>query len=128
MQQRKKKQSMENVRRAAYSWPMIVFLGIVAASMLVAVWNIYQKSLITKGNLDETTAMFDELSIREADLMAGVDSLETEFGVEAEIRDKFGLVREGEEVVVVIDGDAEKGENVEVVEKKGWLKRLLDIF
>lgn len=128
MPQKKKKQSTGNVRRAVYSWPMIVFLGVLTVVVLVGAGNIYQKSQITKGNLDETTALYEELSAREAELMAGVRSLETDFGVEAEIRDKFGLVRDGEEVVVVIDGEGANEQNTEVVQKKGWFKRFLDIF
>jgi len=119
---------MNTVRRAAYSWPAVVILGIIAVSMIVAVWNIYQKEELTRANLDQITETHDVLQEREAELVASVNSLETTFGVESEIRDKFGLVREGEEVVVVVDGGEEKGENNDVGKKKSWWERIKSIF
>jgi cell division protein FtsB len=93
-----------------------------------AAWNVYQKAEHTKENAQQINARLDELKTREAELAASVALLESEFGVEAEIRDKYGLTREGEEVVVIIDAEEESAGEDEDAEKKGFFKRIFDIF
>ena len=61
-------------------------------------------------------------------ILASVKGLETDFGIEAEIREKYGLVKEGEEVVVIIDEETKEDNNDAEQGKKGWWKRLKGFF
>ena len=121
-------QQKKGTRHIAFSLPVLAAVGIAAIFMLVGTWHIYQKEQLTRGNLEKVTGVYNELQKREKDLSASVDSLQTTFGIESEIRGKFGFVKEGEEMVVLVDEPNKKSENGEVPKKKSFWQKLKDIF
>ena len=94
--------------------------------MNVAVWNIYTKARDTQTNLDTITSSYEEMYQREQELAASVEAFDTSFGIETEIRDKYGLVKEGEEVVVIVED--ESLQDVEQEQEKGWWEKLKGLF
>ncbi len=54
-------------------------------------------------NLSKTAASLEGLQVRDKMLSAEIERLKTETGVEQEIREKYNLVKEGEEVIMVVD-------------------------
>lgn len=64
-----------------------------------------------------------EMELKRERLATEIAKLETEGGVEENIREKFGLGKEGEGLIVVVD-DKNKVEVVE--EEKGWFGSLWD--
>jgi len=44
-----------------------------------------------------------ELQKEKAELLSNINQLKTDKGMEASIREKFGLAKEGEDMVVVVD-------------------------
>lgn len=101
--ERKKK-----IKKALYSRPVIFLLFIVLAFLIHATWNIYKKQQISKIDLQEVKKESDGLALREAHLKDAVAYLNTDEGIEAEIRSKFRAVRPGEQVAVIIHNDVEK--------------------
>lgn len=122
------KRKKHTVRKAIYSWPVIAVLCVLTVLMCVGAWNTYKKERTTRETLEQVTGVYDELHVREEQLAADVAALETSFGVESEIRDRFGLVREGEEQVIIIDEGDKKSENGEVPKKKHWWQKFKEIF
>jgi len=66
-----------------------------------------------------------ELRLRAAALESQVDYLEDDRGMEAEIRSRFDVVKEGEQVVIILDDEnSQKATEtkVEIVEDEPWYK------
>ena len=66
-----------------------------------------------------------ELKMRAAALESKVDYLEDDRGMEAEIRGRFDVVKEGEQVVIILDDETEPQAtvtNTEIVEDEPWYK------
>ena len=124
----RQKQQKRQTQRVIFSLPVLGALGILSVMMMVGSWNIFVKAENTKNNLDHIAGVYEGLHAREDDLKTRVNGLETPFGVEAEVRNKFGLTKEGEEVVVVVDENTKKSENSDSEVKKSWWQEIKDIF
>ena len=86
-----------------YSKPVLIFLGIL---VLLFAWNVFGfigKMEITRENRKIVENKVAELEREKAKLSADIARLETEEGIEESIREKFGLVKEGESLIVVIE-------------------------
>ncbi|MEI6191181.1 MAG: septum formation initiator family protein [bacterium] len=121
-------QEKRKIKRFFYSRVTLVCLIILIFLLLKMVWNVYEKQALTKDNLAKTATSFEGLQAREKMLSSGIDRLKTDSGIEQEIREKYGLVKPGEEVIVIVDG--EDGTSSEPVSSevsfwqkvKDWLK------
>ena len=83
----------------------MVILVVIIIWLSISVWGVYRKQDMTKDNLLKTTVSLNNLKNREKMLTAEIESLKTNTGKEEEIREKYGLVKAGEEVIVVVDKD-----------------------
>ncbi len=92
----------QRARRFLYSPLTFIILAIVIAIAGRGAWGMYQKSRLTDESLAQTKEAYDALVIREAFLQRELDRLATEAGVESEIRERFGVAKAGEEVIVVL--------------------------
>ena len=91
------------LKRYLYSRLVLVVLLIIIAFLLNAVWSVYQKQAYTKENLNKTASSLNDLRAREKMLSSELDKLKTESGTEEEIREKYGLVKPNEEVIMMVD-------------------------
>ena len=98
-------QEKRKIRKLLYSRATLFVLIIIIALLLTEVWDVYQKQSLTRDNLAKTAAVYDGLQAREKMLSSEIERLKTDDGVEVEIRDKYGLVKPGEEVLVIVDKD-----------------------
>jgi len=99
----------QRVWRLVYSRITIGFLAFLFLLGLSAIWNVYgkyQKSAEDRARAEENLQEFEE---RVTTLTEDVKRLKTKEGVEEEFRSTFGLVKEGEGVIVILDdeGDTE---------------------
>ncbi|MEK9184751.1 MAG: septum formation initiator family protein [Patescibacteria group bacterium] len=96
----KKKQK---IKKWLYSpWIIFILLFILLIG-LDAVWNIYKKEQISKNNLVLAQQNLDKLKSRYDILKSEVDWLSTPEGIEEEIRNKFSVVKEGEQVAIIVE-------------------------
>ena len=96
------------LKKLLYSKITLFILIIVTIFLLNAVWDVYKKQGITKANLVKTATSLGALQVREKTLSSEIQRLNTESGKEEEVRDKYGLVRPGEEVIVIVDKSNDK--------------------
>lgn len=100
--------------------------------MLVAllahgVWNAYERYSRSEVAVAYLESEKERLIDREVRLSRSIDALSTQEGVEREIRSMYGMVRPGEELIIVVaDRSSSSGE--EVVKKEGWWDRFLGLF
>ncbi|HJO89908.1 MAG: septum formation initiator family protein [Candidatus Pacebacteria bacterium] len=114
-------------RRFLYSKVMLIILAIIVVWLFFAVFDMYKKERDTGLKSAEQREILNELEERETALQDEINRLSTEKGIEEEIRSKFEVGREGEEVIIIVDNPEEKNEkNTEL--KKGFLQKIFDWF
>lgn len=92
-------------KRRLYSKLVLIVLLLIFIFVLRGAWDIFQKSQVSKEKLERTQAEFEQVEAKRVNLEADLERLKTETGIEAEIRSKFDVAREGERVIVLIEGD-----------------------
>jgi cell division protein FtsB len=119
----------EKKRIKSFLLSKLVLLALAALTVLLsmATWDVYQKFSETAVKREQRETAFAELKVREAALRSELARLETTQGLEANIRSKFDVAREGEGVIIVVDPKAEN-QQASVAEKQGWLGRFLGLF
>lgn len=109
-------------RRLLHSRYAIAILAVIAIVIANAVWGVYRKYERSKGLEERMAADMTALEARQAALMRSVEALQTPEGREREIRDRFGAVREGEKLVVLV-GDAAPAAKAAAVSEPGLWER-----
>ena len=94
------------MKRMVYSQLTLVILLLIFLGLVKATWGVYEKNKLSRAKLTETGKEFNSLMLRKSELTIKVDSLETESGVEAAIREKFPVAKTGEKVVFLVDQTA----------------------
>ena len=97
------------IKAWVYSWPMIVVLLIPIGFLSVSVYERYQKERDTKEKRDEQSVKLEALEERASALEAKVEYAKSTEGIEEEIRSRYDVAKEGEQIVIIIDG--EEGSN-----------------
>ena len=119
-------QQKRGLRNIIYSRPVLVFLGILVIFFAWGVVGFMGKMEITRENRKIAENTIAELEDKKEKLSSDISKLKTEDGVEESIRDKFGLVKEGENMIVVVED-----KNLPVVEdvpSKGFFTFLKNWF
>lgn len=88
------------------------------------VWGLYQREKLSRDNLLVSKKNYDELVLRKEYLEKKIERLNTEEGVEEEIRDKYSVVKPGEIAVVIVDDTTSTKSKVGQVEDKNWWQKI----
>ncbi|HEX4799491.1 MAG TPA: septum formation initiator family protein [Candidatus Paceibacterota bacterium] len=91
------------LRRILFGKPFIFFLFFVSILLTVSVYHRFVASRDMRERLDVRKAELVELEMRAEALQAKVNHLSDERGVEEELRSRFDVAKEGEQVVILID-------------------------
>ena len=91
------------MRGIIYSPLTAGILVITIFFILHATFKIFQTYSETKKEYEMARDESNQLKQREYNLKEKVQALKTERGVEEEVRNKFGFVKEGEEVIVIVE-------------------------
>lgn len=105
---------------------MIGVLLIIVVLLINSDYNIYKTNQITKMNREESEKKLALLQDNRDRLIAELERLKTERGVEEELRNKFQITKLGEEVLVVVDEVSDK--KPEVSDNKSYWDSFLDFF
>ncbi len=98
----------QKVRRRLYSKTTLVVLGVLFLFLIRPTWNIYQKSVETKTNLKEAETELQALETRKTELQRDISYIKSQPGFDQEIRDKFGVAKKDETMIVIVRDEAEK--------------------
>jgi len=90
-------------KRGAYLKLVIVVLLVFFLILIKASSNVYNKNVRAKENLEEIQKKFEDLKSREKNLSMEIEVLNTERGVDEEIRSKFRVAKEGEKIIFLIN-------------------------
>lgn len=98
------------IRRIIYSKLFIAAVFFVAAFIFMSAYERYTIEREMALKLSERVEELESLKMRASSLETDVDHLRNERGIEEELRSRFNVVKEGEQVVVIIDKDKVKSE------------------
>jgi cell division protein FtsB len=99
-------QQKRKVRHFLYNRSTLIVLGIAVLVVMHSTWVVYQKQRESQQQLAVSQKRVSELSSRDAELRDQIGRIQTTSGVEAEIRAKFNVAKENEQVVVLVDDTA----------------------
>ena len=99
------------LRALLYSKVGIVIIGILLFVAFDATWGVYGKYKETQENREIVSRELKELKGRGETIRQDIARMETPRGIEEEIRDQFGLVKEHESVIVVVEPAIREGGN-----------------
>lgn len=100
----------QKTKRRLYSKATVIGLFVVLAFLMRPTWNIYQKSLESQRNLSRAQSELSQLDKHRKNLENDISYLKTDTGRDQEIRDKFGVTKEGETMVVIVRPEDAKKE------------------
>lgn len=95
----------KKARRIVYSWLTLFVLGIVSGIVLYGAVGMITKNQETKRNKVVALNQLAALEEREDQLESVIENLKTDQGIEKVIREKFSVVKEGEEFIVIIEDE-----------------------
>lgn len=91
------------VKKVIYSKITLVILAILLLVVVRGVWGVYNDAKITEENEFIAQQELQELEERKQRIGAEIEELNSASGVEKEIRNKFSVVKEGEEMIMILD-------------------------
>ena len=101
------------LRSILFSRPVAVFLFLLALVLSWSAYGRYTAEQETRLKRLDKAAELSALKDRAAVIEAKVTHLESNQGVERALREEFDVAKQGEEVIVVVDGQATSGKNAE---------------
>ena len=113
------------VRNLIFSYLTIAVLGVLIVLLAMSVFERFTVEREMAVRRAEAEAELKALKLRAAALESQVEYLEDERGMEAEIRNRFDVVKEGEQVVIILDDGSEEAEerpDTVPVEDRPWYK------
>ncbi len=119
-------QQKKQIRKIIYSKITLIVLLIFIIILLKACYGIYRKQEISRQNLKIIKEEYDSLNSRKEILESEIEELNTEDGVEREIRSKFNVSRPGEIIINIIDN--EKISVDDIKDKDGFWNKILSKF
>jgi cell division protein FtsB len=96
------------MRRIVYAKPTILVLALLTLITARSAFGMYQKSKEAIAKRDKATAELQALKSRQEELDQDIARLGSERGQEEEIRDRFMVAKEGENVIIVADPEGTK--------------------
>ncbi len=114
------------VRSVLYHPIMLTALLVIVVFFLHSTWVVYGKKRESEAMAKASAAHVEELQARDADMKAKIERLGTETGLEEEIRSKFSVVKGGENMVIVVDG--QNGSSGSATSTDSWWRKLLHFF
>ncbi len=93
------------VRSFMYNKVTLVILFLLVLVLARSTWVVWQKKQESEEMKSVSMRNVEELRSRESELQAKMNKLDTDHGIEEEIRAKYSVVKEGENMVVVVEAE-----------------------
>lgn len=118
------------IKKRIYSWWTVIILGGILVFSALNVWDVYKKYAESKNNISGLQDRYASSQDRKVDLDGRIEYLHSERGVEEEIREKFNVAKDGEQVIVIVDQKPQEDGVVETNEnpiRRFW-STIFDFF
>jgi len=91
-----------------YSWVFLIFLGFILGISLRAAFASFSKKKHADIERDKYELRKEEILKKKENLEEKIESLKTDRGIEAELRGRFNITKEGETMIRVIENEPEE--------------------
>ena len=113
----------------------VALAGLIIGLVIVGrgAFGMFQKYSKVQQKIKEARAQLDTLKDQEKFLRSEIERLSSNRGVEQELRERFGVAKEGEDVVVIVDdkkGES-NGQDTKAVGDQAagsWFSKIFSIF
>lgn len=95
------------IRSILYSKVSVTVLLLISFFVGMSAYERYAVEREMAAKLEEKRQKLESLQLRATALEADVAHLQNERGIEEELRGRFDVVKEGEQVVIIIDDESE---------------------
>jgi len=116
------------IRAIVFSKPVIVIIFGLTVLSSFSVYERYKVANEMQARLDARIAELHALEERAQLLEAKVDYLQNERGIEEELRIRFDVAKEGEEVVILLDSRRDTKSTEEEVDIQNTKKSFWQLF
>jgi len=113
-------QERRRIKKFLHSRYAIAVLALVLILVAHSLWNVYTKYKKSVDIAERMNADAVALEDRQTSLKRSIDMLNTPEGKEREALDRFGTVKEGERVIVLVDDSASSSEELPPVHESMW--------
>lgn len=96
-------QKKRGLKRLMQSRPFLIFFGILLLVFIVNMFSFLGRMEETRKNKQLLQNKILELEKSKTKLESDISSLKTEKGIEENIREKFGVAKEGEDMIMIVD-------------------------
>lgn len=103
------------IRSIVYSKPVVAFLVVITIVLSFSVYHRYTVAEEMKHKLNVRENELHELEERATTLESKVQYLRDERGIEEELRNRFDVVKEGEQVIILVDEPERADEKQELL-------------
>lgn len=110
------------VKRRLYSTPALIILLVITGLIIHSTYKIVRKYQESANYVDALKQKATDLAEREIQLKGDITRLGTDEGIDAEIKEKFNVSKEGERVAIIVDR-ADNSSNT-ATSTLHWWKRL----
>jgi cell division protein FtsB len=119
-------QERQKIKKRLYSKPVLLILVAVTLLIMRGTYVVMKKERESARVVAVLQAKADELALRQTELKTSITRLETDEGIEGEIKERFNVSRPGEYVVVIVD--AKDKASTTATTTTLWYKRLWSKF
>lgn len=99
-------QQKRKVRSFLYNRITIGVLSIIFLVVLHSTWVVYRKKIESEQMRDISEKNVHDLESRSQDLQYKIDRLSTKQGIEEEVRSKFSVAKDDENMVIIVQDEA----------------------
>jgi cell division protein FtsB len=99
-------QQKRQIRKVIYSRVTLFVLFVLVILLGRATYDIYIKNQLSQTDYNSVKKEYDDLTSRQAMLDSEIARLNTQAGIEEEIRGRFSVAKPGEEIITVVDDES----------------------
>src|ERR1035437_1515309 len=112
------------IKRRLYSTLSLIFFTIITLLLIRGTYVVVLKELESSSKMKALNASKQSLVSRQAELKNSIQSIQTDSGIEKEIKEKFNVSKSGEHVVVIVDPKTIASSSMPI--STPWYKKLWD--
>lgn len=118
-------QQKRKFRNIIYHKFTIMGLFVLVLFAMHSTWRVYLKKSESVDMMETSVARLKELEERDKEIDSKINKLATVSGVEEEIRSKFSVAKDNENVVVIV---REEGTSSPLQQNKSFWSKIRDLF
>lgn len=119
-------QQKRKFRNFIYHRFTLVVLSILVLFVLHSTWRVYQKKMESVAMVEASMVRLEELEERDREIESKINKLATVAGVEEEIRSKFSVAKDNENMVIIVREEGTSSPALQ--ENKGFWSKIRSLF